>query len=188
MTEWSRKRRVIRHYDRIASIYDRQYGEEQEAKINAILPHICLNEQSLTLDVGCGTGILFPMIASKVLSAIGVDSSKKLLQKAKQYTRRNLNTHIICADSDYLPFQNNVFNLVFAITLLQNTPNPLKTLEEMKRTSRNQATFVVTALKKEFSEGDLRQLLKKAQLKILTMKTDEKLKDCVAICQTQHNQ
>jgi ubiquinone/menaquinone biosynthesis C-methylase UbiE len=184
MSEWSKKRRVMRHYNRIARIYDRQYAEEQMAKINAILSHVSLNGESFILDVGCGTGIIFPIIA-KARLAIGVDTSSKLLQKAKQYTKEILNTHIICADSDYMPFKNNVFNIVFAITLLQNMPNPLTTLEEIKRTSGSKAIIAVTALKKEFSKQKFTKLLKDAQLKILTLKTDEKLRDHIAICQTQ---
>jgi len=185
MSEWSKKRRVMRHYDRIARIYDRQYAEEQEAKINAILPYVRFNEKNFILDVGCGTGILFPSVIAKAHSLIGVDISTKLLQKAKQHTKKNSNAHVILTDSDYLPFQNNVFNLVFEITLLQNIPNPLATLEEIKRTSQSQATIAVTTLKKEFSMENFKELLKNAQIKILTIKTDDKLKDHIAICQTQ---
>ena len=181
MTQWNRKRNVMRHYDRIARIYDRQYAEEQKAKIDPIVPYMCLDEESFVLDAGCGTGILFP-ITSKVQSIIGVDISTKLLQEAKQYTRKFSNAHIICADSDYLPLQNRIFNKVFAITLLQNTPNPSATLEEIKRTSKSQAIIAVTALKKEFSMENFTKLLDNAQLEILTMKTDEKLKDYIAIC------
>jgi len=182
MSEWSKKRKVIRHYDRIARIYDGQYGEEQNAKIDAILPHICLNEKSFVLDAGCGTGIIFH-VATKVQLIIGVDTSSKLLQKAKQYAKKFSNAHIVCADSDYLPFQNSVFNVVFAITLLQNIPNRLTTLEEIKRTSKNKAIIAVTALKKEFSIRNFTKLLKDSKLKILIMKTDDKLKDYIAICQ-----
>jgi ubiquinone/menaquinone biosynthesis C-methylase UbiE len=182
MSEWNKKRKVIRHYDRIARIYEKQYSEEQNAKIDAILRHMCLNEKSFVLDVGCGTGILFPVAAIKVQSVIGVDTSSKLLQKAKKYTKKFTNIHIICADSDYLPFQNNIFDIVFAITLLQNLPNSTATLEEIKRTSKSESIIAVTALKKEFSEEIFTELLKNAQLKILTTKTDEKLKDYIALC------
>ena len=185
MTEWSRKRRVIRHYDRIASIYDRQYAEEQEAKINAILPHMCLDEKSLVLDVGCGTGLLFPLIAFKVQSIIGVDASIKLLQEAKQHAIKFSNTHIIRADSDYLPLKSNIFNRVFAITLLQNTPNPLITLQEIKRVNKKRATIVATALKKKITKEKFTALLRNAQLEILTTIANDKLKDYIAICQTQ---
>ena len=181
MSEWSKKRRVMRHYDRIARIYEGQYAEEQTAKINAMLRYVRFNEKSFILDVGCGTGILFPLTA-KAHSVIGVDISMKLLQKAKQRIEKVLNVHIICADSEYLPLQSNFFNVVFAITLLQNIPNPMVALEEIKRTSKNQSTIIVTALKKEFSHEEFAKLLTNAQLEILTMKTDERLKDLVAIC------
>ena len=87
MNEWSKKRKVIRHYNRIAEIYEKQYAEEQDAKINAILLHMRLSKKSFILDVGCGAGILFPFVA-KVQSAVGVDTSSKILQKAKEYTRK----------------------------------------------------------------------------------------------------
>lgn len=184
MSEWSRKRRAIRHYDQIAGIYDRLYAEEQNAKIDAILPNVCLNEESFVLDVGCGTGVLFST-AVKVQFIIGADASLRLLQKAKKHTNKFLNAHIICVDSDYLPFQNSVFNVVFAITLLQNMPNPLATLEEIKRTSIKGGIIAVTALKKGFTTKKFTKLLNNAKLKILTMKTDDKVKDYIAICQKQ---
>jgi len=184
MSEWSKKREVKKHYDRIARIYDRQYAEEQKIKINAILTRVCRDERDFILDAGCGTGLLFPMVA-KAQFVTGIDISKKLLQKAKQYTKRFSSVHLICADSDWLPFQDSVFNLVFAITLLQNLPNPKATLEEIKRKSKSQAIIAVTVLKKEFTKEKFTKLLENVQLKILTMKTDDKLKDHIAICQTQ---
>lgn len=183
MSEWSKKRKVMKHYDRIARIYDKQYLEEQQAKINAILAHMNLDRKSLILDVGCGTGLLFTVIA-KTQSVIGVDVSSNLLQKARQYTRKFSNIHIIRADSDYLPLQDNVFNMVFAITLLQNIPNPLTSLEEIKRVCKSETIIAVTALKKEFSRENFIKLLQSVRLKILTTKTDEKLKDHIAICKS----
>jgi len=182
MNEWSEKRKVIRHYNQIAGIYERQYAEEQTTKINAILSYLHIDEKSFILDVGCGTGILFPLLAEAQF-VIGVDMSPKLLRKAKQHTKKFSNTHIVCADSDFLPIQSNVFNVVFAITLLQNIPNPFATLEEVKRTSKSKAIIAVTALKKQFSKEKFQELLKNGQLKILTMKTDDKLKDYITICQ-----
>jgi len=187
MTEWSEKCKVIRHYDRIAEIYESQYAEEQTAKLNVILHNLELDEESLILDVGCGTGVLLPFVARAKL-VVGIDISSKLLQKAKQHAKRALNTHLICADSDHLPIQDRVFNMVFAITLLQNIPNPLTTLEEVKRTSKERTVIAVTALKKQFSKRRFTELLENARLEVLSLRTDEKLKDIIAICQTQRNQ
>jgi ubiquinone/menaquinone biosynthesis C-methylase UbiE len=182
MNSWNRKRETIRHYNRIARIYDRQYAEEQEAKIDAIPPHLCLNEKSLVLDIGCGTGILFPNIAHKVQSITGVDASLRLLKKAKNRTKNFSNIHLICADSDYLPSKESAFNVVFAITLLQNLPNPIATLKEVERISQNEAVVAVSALKKEFSREKITRLLKDTRLEVLMLKTEEKLKDYVVIC------
>jgi ubiquinone/menaquinone biosynthesis C-methylase UbiE len=72
--------------------------------------------------------------------------------------------------------------VVFAVTLLQNIPDPLTMFEEIKRVSKREAIIAVTALKKEFSRENFTKLLQSAQLKILTMKADENLKDHIAIC------
>jgi ubiquinone/menaquinone biosynthesis C-methylase UbiE len=183
MSGWHKKRRVLICYDTTASIYDRRYAEEQAAKVEAALENVRIEKEGLILDVGCGTGILFDRVADEADGIIGLDFSKKCLLQAKERIRnRHLrNVQLILADADNMPFHDEVFNTVFAMTILQNMPSPSETLAEIKRVSRNDAFFVVSGLKKIFTKKGFEQLLKNSQLNTLMLE-DEKLKCYVAVC------
>jgi len=182
MAEWKKKRRTMRHYDRLAKVYDAQYGEEQETKIKAALNSLKLGNNDVVLDAGCGTGLLFPHIAKRVELVAGLDLSSHIIQEAKKRARQLPNAALLRADADQTPFRNQTFDTVFAVTLLQNTPNPLRTLEEIKRVSKNQAVIVATGLKKQFTQEGFTKLLHQARLNIKVLKTNEKLKGYVAVC------
>lgn len=182
MTEWKKKRQTMRHYNQSAKVYDIQYCEEQEAKIKTALTELNLTKENLILDAGCGTGLLFPRIAEKVKLVVGVDISARILKEAKKRMKEYSNTARVIADTDYMPFPNNIFDAVFAITLLQNIPKPHQTLNEMKRVTKQNAVIVVTGLKKAFSRKEFTQLLREGKLKIKVLKLDENRKEYIAIC------
>jgi len=185
MINWNKKRKVMQHYDNIASVYDTQYAEEQDAKIKAVLDEINLQPDNIILDIGCGTGPLFKHIKNSTKLLIGLDISLGLLKRAKTQAKQYRNINVIRAEADYTPFKNKTFHTIFAITLLQNMPNPAATLREIKRISRDNATIAVTVLKKGLTKKTFMQLLENAELTISTLKTDNKLKDYTATCKTK---
>ncbi|KPV65008.1 MAG: hypothetical protein AOA65_0582 [Candidatus Bathyarchaeota archaeon BA1] len=182
MTEWDKKREVMQHYDHSATVYDAQYSEEQKAKINAALSGMNLEGDSLVLDTGCGTGLLFDHIRNRVKLLVGIDISPRILKEAERRAKRFPTALILRADADHTPFPNETFDTVFAITLLQNMPNPQTTLHEMKRVSKNHAIIAVTGLKKEFTKEGFKKLLDAAGLKTSIIKANDQLKGHVAIC------
>ena len=181
MQEWNKKRKTMRHYDNQAKIYDVQYLEEQNAKIESALNIIELKSNELVLDLGCGTGFFFPHIRKTNL-LVGIDTSSKALQIAKKRIKKLSNTVLIRADADNAPFLDHVFDRVFAITLLQNMPDPMKTISEMRRVGKPKSVFVITGLKKKFTKEDLVDLIKRAKLNLYTLKTDQRLKGHIVIC------
>jgi ubiquinone/menaquinone biosynthesis C-methylase UbiE len=182
MAHWKKKRQILRRYNQSAAVYDAQYYDEQEAKIKVALASITPTKQDFTLDVGCGTALLFPHLAEKTKFLVGMDVSKGILDKAKTRVKLYQNSAIVLADSDFLPFEKATFHAAFAITMLQNTPQPLRTLEEMKRVTKKQATIVVTGLSKSFSRREFKQMLRQAELEIQVLKLDENLKEYIATC------
>ena len=183
MQGWNKKREAMRHYDNLAPLYDVQYAEEQKAKIKTALNNTKPEENELVLDLGCGTGLLFQNVANSAKLLVGIDTSSKILQEAKKRAKQLPNTAILRADADHTPFRNQIFDHVFAITLLQNMPNPLKTLREIKRVSKQKSTIVITGLKKKFSQERFMNLLDKAGLNVYTLKTNSQLRGHIAICQ-----
>jgi ubiquinone/menaquinone biosynthesis C-methylase UbiE len=180
LNKWDRKRRMIRRYDLTAQMYDARYGEEQEAKYKVAMESLHVSSRSLILDVGCGTGLFFTYVAQKTETVVGLDVSSKLLAKAKERARNLCNVHLIRGDADHLPFKPHSFSVVSAFTLLQNMPNPLITLKEIKGAAKPHGFVVVTGLKKAFSLTSFTRLLKKAGLSQFSVRDDDFLKCYVA--------
>lgn len=172
----------MRHYDLQAEIYNVQYLGEQNAKINEVLKNMKLKAQEMVLDLGCGTGFLFQHVSKRVKHVVGLDVSQKALAKAKKHSKNMSNVFLVRADADNTPFPDHLFDKVFAITVLQNMPNPKITITEMKRTSKPNSMFAVTGLKKKFTQEDYVSLLETSQLKIVWLNTNEQLKGHIAVC------
>lgn len=186
MTEWSQKRGVMRRYDSTAQIYDIRYAEEQAAKIETaleIMGSLKVEKNSLVLDIGCGTGLLFNYIADKAGMVVGLDISRKILAEAKRRSEKFRNVHLVLADADHTPFKSSIFSHIFAVTLIQNMPNPEKTLAEANRVASKSAVIVVTGLKKKFPLNVFEGLLRKLSLNVIEIRDgDKRLKCYVAVC------
>jgi ubiquinone/menaquinone biosynthesis C-methylase UbiE len=181
MGEWDKKREVMERYDLTAHMYDMRYAEEQKAKFEAALKSLKAKSYGRVLDAGCGTGLLFGHVASKAEMVVGLEISRETLLKAKERAGGFRNIHLVMADADFMPFRDGAFHTVFAFTLIQNMPDPAKTLKEIKRVAENNAQIIVTGLKKIFSLQTFKSLLKNAGLEIVSLEW-EHLKCYVAAC------
>ena len=181
VNKWNQKRKTMRRYNLTAQLYDVQYAEEQEIKYKTALERLNIARNSKVLDVGCGTGLLFSHVATETQTVVGVDISSRLLLQAKKRAKNFSNVHVIQADADHLPFKDNYFNVVFAFTVLQNLPEPLETLKEIKRIAERDAPIVVTGLKKAFSLDAFRELLQSAGLRVVSLNDNDALKCHVAV-------
>jgi len=159
---WDKKREVLRHYDRLARIYDSLYRREQDAKIKFILKLFRIRCRDLVLDAGCGTGLLINHLLGRVGHLVGVDLSTKTLKVFMERSRRlgiKRNVSLVRADVDNLPFRDDIFDKVVALTLIQNVPEPFDTLQEIIRVSKNDSEVVVTGLKKHFDDESFHNLI-----------------------------
>jgi len=185
MDGWRKKRQIMRRYNITAGIYDMRYAEEQTAKIEAALQHVKISKNDRVLDVGCGTGFLFDYVTNKAKVTVGLDISKKSLLEAKQRAKSFRRIDLILADAANMPLKDRLFSHVFAFTVIQNVPSPIRTLNEIRRVSKDNAIFVVTGLKKVFSKEAFESMLRKAGLSIVVLEDEEKLKCYVAVCRNQ---
>jgi len=88
--------------------------------------------------------------------------------------------HLIQGDSDHLPLRGGIFDKVFAVTLIQNTPEPEHTLNEIRRVARAGSEIAITALKKSFTLQGFKKLVASSGLTLKSLVQDEELKDWVA--------
>jgi len=171
----------MRRYDLAARLDDVRYAEEQEAMYKVALDDLIVTRNSVVLDVGCGTGLLFSHVAAEAELVVGVDVSKQLLFQAKKRAGKFRGVHLVQADADHLPLRGACFSVVFAFTVLQNMPKPSETLIEIRRTAKRDASVVVTGLKKVFSLEAFGELLQEAGLHVVSLNDDDALKCYVAI-------
>jgi len=185
---WDKKREVLHHYDRLARIYDSLYRREQDAKIKSILKVLTVRCKDLVLDAGCGTGLLINHLARRVGHFVGVDLSMESLKVFMERSYRlgiKRSVSLIQADVDNLPFRDNVFDKVIALTLLQNVPEPLDTLQEIIRVSKSDSEVAVTGLKKHFDEKSFNNLIGKIGEEHIFVNSSE-LHDHIAIVKVKN--
>lgn len=180
MAAWKEKRKILKRYDVTAESYDEQYADEQREKYRAALGNVDVDGKNL-LDVGCGSGLFFLEVAEKASLVVGVDVSRKLLEKANRQAKKCSNSFVLQADADYLPFADKFFASVFAFTILQNMPKPAKTLAEFKRVAKASGKVVVTGLKKAFALDQFMDVLERSGLQVETFKDDEAINCYIAV-------
>ncbi len=93
------------------------------------------------LDIGCGEGYITNEIALQKKSQVtGIDLGKEPLEKAKN-TYRDI--EFINCSAYRLPFDNNFFDAVTTIEILEHLDNPENALEEIKRVAKKWIIFSV---------------------------------------------
>ncbi|MGQ9720675.1 MAG: class I SAM-dependent methyltransferase [Candidatus Jordarchaeum sp.] len=148
-------------YDQTAWIYDQRYREIQEEKYRSIFSRITLKKGELTLDAGCGTGLLLEKFSSKQ-RVIGIDFSMEMIRIAKNRIR---NSNLIQADLNSLPFKDKTFSKVFGVTVLQNLKRPQKAVKEIARIIQKRGLVILSTLSKRANRKKIRELIEKEGLK-----------------------
>jgi len=104
------------------------------------------------LDVATGTGDLaFAAMKLNPSKISGIDISRKMLEIGKEKVKRKGYTgkiELIYGDSENIPFDDNVFDVVMVAFGVRNFSDPLKGLSEMKRVVRNGGMIMVLEFSK----------------------------------------
>ena len=95
-----------------------------------VLSRLTLNEDTLVLDAGCGSGLFSFMAIQKGAQVIGIDAAPGLLEIARN---RNPGNSFLEEDLETLPFTNNTFDVVAGFNAFQYAGDIAKALKEAKR-------------------------------------------------------
>lgn len=169
ITEGSKKKQeIIKNYNLTSHFYDQRYSQIQQEKFEIIFNNLELKDKKI-LDAGCGTGLLSEFINSLQSFSnvnyhyIGMDITLNML---KEFQSKLLNKNsqwkvsLILADIEFLPFRENIFDLIFSITAFQNLPNLTRGIKETLRVIQDNGDFRFSILKKKLKIEQINSLLK----------------------------
>ena len=134
-------------YDKTSDIYNRRYRSIQFEKYTLALKNVQLSGK--ILDLGAGTGLLSKFLNKNLIS---IDIAKKMLLKSDSKN--------ILGDISKLPFKDKSFDIVLSFSVLMNSSNPQKTIDEVYRILKPNGIFVVTYLKSFDFTNDLQRKFK----------------------------
>ncbi|MCR4330840.1 MAG: class I SAM-dependent methyltransferase [Patescibacteria group bacterium] len=118
-------------YDAIAEDFSRTRSAWwEELKFVSAYVHA----EDMVLDIGCGNGRLFEELRDKKITYTGIDSSKKLIELARE--RHLSSTTFLQGDALRLPFGNESFHVVFSFAVLHHIPSEKLRLQFMSEAYR----------------------------------------------------
>mmetsp|Transcript_61054 Transcript_61054/g.92303 ORF Transcript_61054/g.92303 Transcript_61054/m.92303 type:complete len:313 (-) Transcript_61054:94-1032(-) len=125
------------HFGAIKAIYRNQAKKLEESELNKpdqvnwLVEKLPLNQDSVVLDLNCGTGLVSRSIGTKVKQIHGTDISRHLVNFAKTKPAENIDFHL--AEAAQLPFEDNTFDVVFSRMSLNHIAHRDEVIEELRR-------------------------------------------------------
>lgn len=124
------KKDVIEFFDRCAPAWDAEMVKSDKI-INAILDNAEVGPGMDILDVGCGTGVMFPYYLERgAASVTGVDISPKMAQIAGEKYAGNSAVRVICADVEEFSFDRK-FDAVVVYNAFPHFPEPKRLIKTL---------------------------------------------------------
>jgi ubiquinone/menaquinone biosynthesis C-methylase UbiE len=128
---------TTRPFDETARNYDQWYESARGAMYDRLEKDAFdrllaqQNHGEKLLEIGCGTGHWSACLSEKGFSVTGIDLSEKMIEIARNKHIPHCRFQV--ADGANLPFDDNTFDVVAAITALEFTRDAQKIIGEMAR-------------------------------------------------------
>ena len=137
------------YFDGVAAQWDKLVAGEPTRRLSEIIAALDIAPGVTVIDVGCGTGVLFPMLAEKVRppagSVIALDVSRQMLLRAseKQLNLPEVHVHLVQADAQNLALPDGMADWVIANSVFPHVHDKAFTLREMYRVLRRGGRMVI---------------------------------------------
>ena len=145
----SRQEKIQEHYDTVAEVYDHHYDQPRGRCYHThISTYImsALPKGGKLLDIGCGTGLFVERYIEAGGTAIGLDISSKMIEKAR---RRCIACDYTLGTGEKIPFCDNSFDAVCSLLVFSYVKDPETMLNEAYRVLKPGGKIAVCTLGKK---------------------------------------
>jgi len=97
------------------------------------------------LDFGCGVGRMTRAFSRHFTSCVGIDASENMIRLARDFNSGQPRCEFIASEASQLPFEENTFDFVFTVLVLQHLPSKgmiLQYISEFLRVAKDHGTIV----------------------------------------------
>ncbi|MFA6331771.1 MAG: methyltransferase domain-containing protein [Methanoregula sp.] len=168
-----KEEKIRTHYDSVAGTYDHHYdhprGRNYHTHISSYLIR-ALPEKGDLLDIGCGTGLFVEKYIRNGGTAVGLDISRKMVERARF---RCAGCNFAEGNGNALPFRDNSFDAISSLLVFSYVKEPEAMLSEAYRVMRPGGSIAILTLgKKLLTKGIplLYQISEKMQVRHVVMK------------------
>jgi len=143
-SEAYRKLGIIEGYNRWAATYD-----EEHNPLIAVEEHITVDlignvRNQSVLDAGCGTGRYCQLLAKKGAKVVGIDSSSKMLERAKGKITADCEFELHLGRIENTGFPDNSFNVVVCALTVGHIVELKPTIREISRIIRSKGRLIIS--------------------------------------------
>jgi ubiquinone/menaquinone biosynthesis C-methylase UbiE len=130
-------------FDRAAANWDALEVEETHVRLREIVARLGIKSGAAVLDVGCGTGILLPLLRENMNGdghVVAFDLSVEMLKRA---SGKGQPAVYVQGDAQSLPLPEGVFDWVLCNAVFPHFPDKLRALAELRRVLRAGGRLVI---------------------------------------------
>jgi len=130
-------------FDQAAADWDTLEVEETHVRLREIVAGLDIAPGAAVLDVGCGTGILLPILRESMDGdgyVVALDLSREMLKRARDKGQPAI---YMQGDGQRLPLPEGVFDWVLCNAVFPHFPDQLRTLAELRRVLRTGGRLVI---------------------------------------------
>ena len=121
-------------FDSHADKWDEYFDEEKFTKIKILIEMSDIQKEDCLLDIGCGTGVLLPLIkkiCGDTCDVLALDISFQMLKKVKEKFHDRF--PCVQCDAEDISFKNHTFNKVICYSCFPHFPDKKEALLEIER-------------------------------------------------------
>lgn len=112
-------------------------------KLQFLVDKLGMKKQEHILDLGSGTGVLLPYLASSAESVVAVDFAEKMLEVAQKKLTQYTNITYIVADVSALPFAPESFEQITCLNFFPHVQQKEAFIEAMYKLLKADGKFTI---------------------------------------------